>query len=166
MKIRFIATLLSLLIALSVFAGCGGSGNSNIPDGGTDSGNTQQEQEEEENMTKTEKEYRSYFENDLKNFPINFVYGNTCYRGFDPKYFSLSEKSEQKSEQKEETVYIFNLDNVLQVRLETAFYREYNAYEWTVYFSNISSNENSAQLKYVNAVDMEFEGANPHLRVF
>lgn len=157
---RCISLFLAIVFALIMVSAC--APNNPAPDnpGGDGDGDGGGQVE---NMTKTEKEYRA-FTDDLRNLPMNFIYDDRYFSGINPDVFALKSKTTQQLENKEESVYVFGLDDVLEIKLVTAFYKEYNAYEWTVYFSNVSTNKNSAQLRSVNAVDMVFNGGNPHVK--
>ncbi|MDR1094206.1 MAG: alpha-galactosidase, partial [Clostridiales bacterium] len=54
-------------------------------------------------------------------------------------------------------------DGKLTVTAECAVYRDYDAYEWTVWFAN-ADQSNTAVLSDIWAADMKFAGANPVLK--
>ena len=116
----------------------------------------------EQVMTKTEKEYNSFL-TELKDFPMNFVYGDVCYKGFDPKYFRELSR-ETKSERKRlVTDILLRLDDTLTVRVESSFYPDHDAYDYAVYFEN-DGEADSKIIRNVNAVDMNFSGEHPRLK--
>ncbi|MBO4572945.1 MAG: alpha-galactosidase [Clostridia bacterium] len=114
-------------------------------------------------MTKTQEEYVEYCEN-LENLPISFVYGDSYFKGFDKNYFVETSRTVKAERNGVVTTAKLKLrGDVLTVTVETAFYKDYNAYDYTVYFAN-ESGENSKILKHVNAADMDIEGSNPVLK--
>ena len=159
---KFVSLLLAcaLIFPAICAVGCGEGGESQVPPQG---GENQGSGDVEENkMTETEKEYYSFID-DLSNFPVNFVYKDKYYGGFDSERIQeLSRKESEEGEKKSITIEM-RLDDTLSVKVETAFYRDYDAYEWTVYFTN-NGNSNSGILKYINAVDMEIAGKDAHLK--
>lgn len=109
-------------------------------------------------------EYEHYT-NDLGNLPITFVYGDKFYRGFSSDYFGeISRTSVNERNGVLTTIKLKPyMDERLLITVETAYYKDYNAYDYTVYFENCSAID-SAVLKYVNAMDINFEGTNPILK--
>lgn len=117
----------------------------------------------EQEMTKTEAEYNQLIGN-LAEFPVNFVYDDVSYRGFHPAYFTETDRTVTEDGSKKSVVIRLERDDTFAVVLETAFYRDYNAYEYTVHFKNPSSSKNSSVLKYLNAADMTLHGENAVLK--
>lgn len=113
-------------------------------------------------MTQAEKEYEQMI-GDLSSFPINFVYDGVYYSGFAPKNFKEEERTRTQDGAKTSVNIVLSLENRFKVKLNTAYYRGYEAYDYTVYFEN-PSNENSGVLKYVNTADMKFGGKNAVLK--
>ncbi len=119
--------------------------------------------EDESNMEMAEKEFNQMLE-DLKSFPVNFVYNKVQYKGFDPQYFTeVSHKTSTDGTKRLETI-VLSLEETLTVTLEAAYYRGYEAWDYTVYFENTSKNENSGILECVNAIDMEIAGKDAVLK--
>ncbi len=109
-------------------------------------------------------EYEGYT-SDLSNLPINFVYGDKYYKGFSEDYFGIISRNSVNERNGVITTTKLKLysDSCLVVTVETAFYKDYNAYDYTVYFENCGT-ENSDVLKYVNAMDINFKGTNAILK--
>ena len=113
-------------------------------------------------MSKASEEYNAYISN-LADFPVSFVYDGVAHKGFG-KDFKLSSKTTETNDGKKETDFTFlHRDGKLSVTLETAFYPDHDAYEWTVYFS-ASGKENTAVLENVLAADIDLKGANPEIK--
>lgn len=118
--------------------------------------------EEETTMTKTEKEFFSYIENP-QTLPINFVYNNLYYKGFDKAYFTEVSKTQTTEGVKTSVVIEYEFMHGIYVTLDAAVYKDYDAYEWTVYFENRSKND-SKVFRIVNALDMDFSGKDARLK--
>lgn len=106
-----------------------------------------------------EREYRRMLGN-LDRFPIAFTYAGKRYSGLGG--LLVLERSTQE-ERREETRIALQLDENLTVELHTAFYPDYGAYEWTVYFCNTGSAD-SGVLSEVLCADLDFTGARPCLK--
>lgn len=113
------------------------------------------------NQTKTEIEY-AQMTNDLSSLPITFVYDDVVYKGFSPEYFKEVSKETSHERNGEITTVTLKKDN-MTFTVIMGFYKDYNAYDYTVYFSN-NSNSNSKVIRKVNAIDMYFAGDNAHLK--
>lgn len=116
------------------------------------------------NNESVKNEYQHYT-SDLGNLPITFVYADKYYKGFSSEYFgTISSKSvnERNGVLTTTELYLYE-DEKFHITVETAYYKDYNAYDYTVYFKNAGT-ENSAVLKYVNAMDINFKGSNPVLK--
>ena len=106
--------------------------------------------------------YDKYTE-DPASLPVSFIYDGSEYRGFDCDMFKLQKKTSSADGEKEETsIELKNKDN-LTVTIKAAYYENYGAYEWTVYFSN-TGNENTGVISDLKSADMFFAGENPVLR--
>lgn len=122
-------------------------------------------QEEGNNMstqeTAVENEFNGYIDS-ADRFPISFVYGNTYYDGL--AGFSRVKYVENiDGEKKNVEISYLHPDNRLQVNIEAAVYADYNAYEWTVYFTNVG-NDNTDILSDVWGADFNLKGTNPLLK--
>ena len=116
---------------------------------------------EEANMSKIEIEYNQLTE-DLRNFPTNFVYGDHYFKGFSPRYFK--ELSRIKHQERNGVITTITLQyDCLEVKIVTGLYKDYDAYDYTVYFKN-TSNKNSQVIRSFNNVDINFAGNNPVLK--
>lgn len=114
-----------------------------------------------EDMKKTQKEYYEFL-NDLSKFPINFVYDDVYYSGFHPAYFK-EQSREVYTERNGVITKIILRRGDIRVTIESGYYEDYSAYDYTVRFANIGD-ENSSVLRHVNAVDMTFKGKDAHLK--
>lgn len=94
---------------------------------------------------KAEEWYRGLLEK-TQDFPFSFVYRGKEYQGFDPSLMSLLEKNVQPGEKKETARLVWQVDEILKVTLDAAFYPQYGAVEWTVWFQN-PGEENSGLLE-------------------
>lgn len=152
---RFISLLLSAALSAFALIGC-------ATVSGTPGDQTQASHKKEQVMTKTEKEYNAFL-SELKDFPVSFVYGDVCYNGLDPKYFRELSRTTEKERNKVCTEIALRLDDTLAVRVESAFYRDYDAYDYTVYFEN-GGTKDSKVIRNVIAADMSFNGEQPRLK--
>ena len=116
---------------------------------------------ENEVMTKTEIEYNNFLEN-LNNFPANFVYGDHYFKGFNPKYFKEISRTKVMERNGIITTIVLRYQQ-LEARIVSGLYKDYDAYDYTIYFKNVS-NENSLIFKNFNNIDIEFSGNNPVLK--
>lgn len=153
---KLTALLLTLALCLP-FAACAADGTG----GGTE--DEEQNGEETREMTVAEKEFETLI-GDLAEFPVSFVYDEVYYRGFSPDSFTVRRKTDTTEGEKRSVVFELSLERALDVTLETAFYRDYDAYEWTVYFRNGNPVVNSKILESVNGADMYIAGANATLK--
>ena len=118
---------------------------------------------EEVNMTNVEKEYYGYI-NNLSTLPINFVYDNVYYSGFDSNIFKVVGKDTYVERNKEVNNITLLFKEHIRVNVETAIYKDYDAYEYKVSFKNISKNNNTGVFKYLNVMDLDIKGKTPKLK--
>ncbi len=107
-----------------------------------------------------EEEFYAFLEKP-ENFPISFVYGGKSYRGLQGCHL-LGKKESEKGEKKF-VLLEYAADETLHIRLETAVYPAYGAYEWTVYFCNRGKTD-SAVLENVKAADLHIKGRGARLK--
>jgi len=100
---------------------------------------------------------------DLGTLPVSFEYDGALYRGFAPAIFKQSEKTTTVNGEKEENIFVLNNGANLTITVATAYYDNYGAYEWTVWFKN-TGKENTGVISGLKAADMVFTGENPVLR--
>ncbi len=112
-------------------------------------------------MSITKNEYEVML-NDLSKLPVNFVYNDHYFKGFDSYYFKEI-KRETKNERNGVITTITLSYKELEVRVVTGFYEGYDAYDYTVYFKNVSDH-NSGVIRNFNNVDLNIEGKNPVLK--
>ncbi|MCL1857643.1 MAG: alpha-galactosidase [Oscillospiraceae bacterium] len=106
--------------------------------------------------------YDGYISN-LGTLPVSFVYDGTAYYGFDRNIFRQLSKTTVTKGEKEENIFILNADDNLTITVETAYYENYGAYEWTIWFQNTGS-VNTEIISNLKSADMIFSGENPVLR--
>lgn len=161
---KIIALLLALAMCLPIVA-CtvDGTGSGSDADNGGTEGGGQDDGEETQEMTAAEKEYEALI-GDLAGFPVSFVYDEVYYHGFSPDSFTVKSKTDTTEGEKRSVVFELSLERTLDVTLETAFYKDYDAYEWTVYFKNNDLVASSKILECVNGADMHIGGANAKLK--
>lgn len=153
--------LLSLILAFSCFCGCSDvpTEETVIQGGGK---YTVTEGESMGTSTATKSEFDNLFK-DLTSIPVSFTYNDVHYNGFGGFKF-VKETVKEEDDKLSRVIELKHPDNVLYVTLETAFYNDYDAYEWTVYFENKSTSKNSSVLTDLLATDMTVDGANPVLK--
>lgn len=154
---KIVSFMLAVMSAV-IFTGCAGSPASTS----NDATDPDKFDKKDKIMTKTEKEYDS-FVSELKDFPVSFVYGDVCYKGFDPKYFRELSRTIEKGNDRIITKISLRLDDTLAVKVESAFYPDHDAYDYTVYFEN-DGEKNSKIIRNVHAVDTEIAGGKPRLK--
>lgn len=115
----------------------------------------------EQNMSQVEIEYNEFIK-DLSKLPFNFVYDNHYFKGFN-KLFFREIKRESKNERNGVITTITLSYKELEVKVVSGFYKDYNAYDYTVYFKNVGK-DNSGVIRQVNNIDMNITGAKPVLK--
>lgn len=149
---KIISAVLSTILCLSILVSCGlkeQSGN-NVIIGGNNT------------MDKISEEYYSMIESPEK-LPVSFTYGDTRYEGFGSRFKRTSLENEEYEDKICHTLKLNMENSPLEVTVNMALYKEYNAYEWTVYFTN-TGNKNSLNLSDMLGVDVRFAGADPVVR--
>ena len=101
--------------------------------------------------------------NNLGTLPVSFVYDGVAYHGFDRDIFVQIKGTSATKREREENVFILKADDNLTVTVKTAYYDNYGAYEWTVWFQNTGS-ANTGVISELKAADIFFQGENPVLR--
>ena len=100
--------------------------------------------------------------NDLSLLPVSFRYDGKNYKGFGNQFDEISRNTVQDGA-KITTSICLEYRKELQVDVILAIYPDYSAYEWTVYFKNISTDD-SALLENIKCADLSFTGENPILK--
>ncbi len=155
--------LLLSLSLITLFCGCVADGSqSSSPQNSAGQNEENNQQGTEVMQTKTALQYYGYI-NDLSTFPVSFIYDNTQFFGFAPDKFKEMERLSSVEGEKELNVIYLSYQNKIKITLETAFYKNYDAFEWTVYFKNISD-ENSGVFEKLNGADIFFEGEKARLK--
>lgn len=114
------------------------------------------------NMPKVKEAYEDMIAHPEK-FPVNFVYDNVYYSGFSSKYMKELSRVSHDADGVKNVDIEFELDKTLKILLKTAYYAEYDAYDYTVYFEN-NGKSNSGVIEKVNAADMTFDGKDAVLK--
>ena len=107
-------------------------------------------------------DYESFMADGLKNFPVSFKVGSSSYRGFG-KDFTLASQTDEAVFGGTKTISVLRHASGLEFTVESVFYPEYNAYDWTVYITN-KGDTNSPIISGLNAVDLTFDGEAPKLK--
>ena len=105
--------------------------------------------------------YRALIRN-LSAFPTSFKIGDTQYHGFG-KDFKVLDRNVETGDLSETTTIRFGYQDTLEILLVATLYPEYAAYEWTVCFTNVGT-ENSPTISEINGCDYTIQAHNPHLR--
>ncbi len=172
--------LFSILLAgLFIFSGCAGESAASpfvpsVSDKKISQAQTATTAGDSADVKKTEYAYNpdggkiahyeyNQFLTDLANFPLSFTYGSTKYDGFG-KDFNLDRKTETDKDGKITTdLLLSHVSGDFEVRVSAALWKDYGAYEWTVWMENIK-NTNTQQFSNINALDGSFAGTNPVLK--
>ena len=107
-------------------------------------------------------DYESFLADDLANFPVSFKVGEDSYTGFG-KDFTKKSQDTETVDGGTKTITVLTHKSGLEFTVESVFYPEYNAYDWTIYIAN-NGEENSPVISGLNAVDMTLEGEAPRLK--
>ena len=107
-------------------------------------------------------DYESFLADDLANFPVSFKVGEDSYTGFGTDFTKKSQDTETV-DGGTKTITVLTHKSGLEFTVESVFYPEYNAYDWTIYIAN-NGEENSPVISGLNAVDMTLEGEAPRLK--
>ena len=105
--------------------------------------------------------YRSISE-DLSRLPFSFIYNGTKYTGFSPEFFTVKNKTVDKSEDKETQIICMDFLRELEVSLVFTHYFSHGVTEWTVWFCN-TTNKNSGIIEKPETT-LTFEGKYPMLK--
>ncbi len=98
---------------------------------------------------------------DLATFPISFRYDGRTYRGFSSEHFTENDRKVNKGEKgTATTVTLTHLDSGVTVRVEAVVYPAYNAFEWTVYFTN-NTETRTKTFSHIKGANMTFWGDAP-----
>lgn len=99
----------------------------------------------------------------LSAFPVSFDIGERHFSGFDPRFFTVEGSEKTVADGKERNIFTLRSPEKLKITLDTAFYPDYGAYEWTVWFENDGADD-SPVISSLLAADMLFSGGSPLLR--
>ncbi len=97
-------------------------------------------------------------------FPVSFDYEGVTYRGFSKEHFETVSRTEGSIRGGTTTTLTWlHRASGLTVTIVATVYPAYNAYEWTVYFTNNTS-ENSGTLSHINGAEVAFYGDAPKVK--
>ena len=114
-----------------------------------------------EEKEKAERRYLSFLENSLEHFPISFKIGSVQYKGFSKDFTLIDSTTETLPCKTVSKNSLMHKDGLL-FRVESTLYKDYAAYDWTVYVKN-TSESNSRVISKLYAIDTVFEGNDPIL---
>ena len=108
------------------------------------------------------KEVYDTYITDLEKFPSKMKIGDSEYVGFSSGDFTkISQKTETHEVTKSENTEIELLHKSgLTFTLKTVFYPDYAAFDWVIYFTNITA-ANSPTVTDISPAELKFEGENP-----
>ena len=108
------------------------------------------------------KEVYDTYITDLEKFPSKMKIGDSEYVGFSSGDFTkISQKTETHEITKSENTEIELLHKSgLTFTLKTVFYPDYAAFDWVIYFTNITA-ANSPTVTDISPAELKFEGENP-----
>ena len=108
------------------------------------------------------KEVYDTYITDLEKFPSKMKIGDSEYVGFSSGDFTkISQKTETHEVTKSENNEIELLHKSgLTFTLKTVFYPYYAAFDWVIYFTNITA-ANSPTVTDISPAELKFEGENP-----
>ena len=108
------------------------------------------------------KEVYDTYITDLEKFPSKMKIGDSEYVGFSSGDFTkISQKTETHEVTKSENTEIELLHKSgLTFTLKTVFYPDYAAFDWVIYFTNITA-ANSSTVTDISPAELKFEGENP-----
>ena len=108
------------------------------------------------------KEVYGTYITDLEKFPSKMKIGDSEYVGFSSGDFTkISQKTETHEVTKSENTEIELLHKSgLTFTLKTVFYPDYAAFDWVIYFTNITA-ANSSTVTDISPAELKFEGENP-----
>lgn len=105
--------------------------------------------------------YQNYLLNP-EQIPFSFTYGGEKILGFGKDHFALLSQETQTEEQKETTLFAFQMADGLTVEIKLTHYFSHGVTEFTVFFEN-TAEVNSALIEYPH-IEAEFTGENPVLK--
>lgn len=162
--------IIALFFGSLLLGGCGNPARSSVtsdssssaPSSSHETSSAQSSSQEDTPMSASRQEYEGYLKN-LATFPINFVYDEVYFHGFGPAFRELS-RIKTTERKKETTTIVFAFKSEIEVTLIASYYEGYDAFEWTVYFENISPSANTKVLRYLNDASYRLPGAHPLLK--
>ena len=112
--------------------------------------------------TRARETYDNYLKN-LANFPSKMTIDGKEYVGFSDKDFlMMSQKTEANETTKSENTdtEILHSKSGIKFTLKTVFYPDYAAFDWVIYFSNMTAKD-SPVVSDLSPAELTFEGDNP-----
>ena len=111
---------------------------------------------------RAERTYKEMITN-LENFPSKMTIDGKKYVGFSDKDFlMMSQKTEANETTKSENTdtEILHSKSGIKFTLKTVFYPDYAAFDWVIYFSNMTAKD-SPVVSDLSPAELTFEGDNP-----
>ena len=112
--------------------------------------------------TRARETYDNYLKN-LANFPSKMTIDGKEYVGFSDKDFlMMSQKTETNETTKSENTdtQVLHAKSGIRFTLKTVFYPDYAAFDWVIYFSNMTAKD-SPVVSDLSPAELTFEGDNP-----
>ena len=112
--------------------------------------------------TRARETYDNYLKN-LANFPSKMTIDGKEYVGFSDKDFlMMSQKTEANETTKSENTdtQVLHAKSGIRFTLKTVFYPDYAAFDWVIYFTNVTA-KNSPVVSDLSPAELKFEGDNP-----
>ena len=91
-------------------------------------------------MSKTKEKFVNFVEY-TENLPIHFTYNGIEYQGIGGRDFQIVGAQETDEGGKKTVIKEFLLLNELKITVSFAFYSFFDAYEYTVYFENVTDSD-------------------------
>lgn len=103
------------------------------------------------------------WQKDLSTLPVSFVYDDIKYFGLAGDAFTEIDRKTASNETAQQTVVtVRHLPSGADITWDAVFYPEYDAYEWTLYFTNNTS-QNTGIFSNIRGAEVYFYGGNPVL---
>lgn len=113
-------------------------------------------------IARARNQYNDYI-NNLKSFPLKYTYNNKSFYGFDDDFRLVKEEKEVSDDKDVTRISLIYKDELLGVEIVATLYEQYGAYEWTVYFKNVSDNDNTGIISNV-LTETSFQGKSSTIK--
>ena len=95
-------------------------------------------------------------------FPFSFTYNGQVYKGFSESVMRKVHNQVLAQDGKIRVQQRWTLEDALEITLDSTFYPDYGAFEWTVWFENIASSDSGILENPESCI--QFEGEYPILK--